>query len=195
MREVVDDLADRRVEDHVRDRHGVGGRTARQRDVAWLEPIVEHGAAAHLVPIVIFRFDPEDRDGWNVVLARDLFGQLDRRERLQQREHRAAEETRLLAGDDRHGARVSQLTARFDRAWRCLSAPLLRGDHRGDLVPPARMRLRPRDRASPVLTVRRVAGEERGDGAEIVRVIGGELADPREAPHVDRHPHGGFRQR
>ena len=112
VREVVDDLADRRVEDHVRDRHRVGGRAGRQRDVARLELIVEHGAAAHLVPIVIFRFDPEDGDGRNVVLARDLLGQLDRRERLQQREQRAAEEPRLLAGDDRDGAGVRQAGGR-----------------------------------------------------------------------------------
>ena len=139
---------------------------------------------------MIFRLDPEHRDGRHVVLARDLFGELDRGQRLQQREQRAAEETRLLAGDDRHGAGVRQLTARVDRARRRLAAPLLRGDHRGDRVPPARMRLRPRDRARPVLTVRRVAGEERRHGAEIVRVIGGELADPGEAPHVDRDPYG-----
>ena len=180
---------------HVRDRHRVDGRPGRQCDVARLELIVEHGAAADLVPIVIFRLDPEDRDGRHVVLSRDLVGQLDRRERLHQREQRAAEETGLLAGDDRHGAGVRQLTAGVERARRRLAAPLLRRDHRGDLVPPAWMRLRPRDRAGPVLTVRRVAGEERGDGAEIVGVIADQFAAPREAPHVDREPYGRFRER
>jgi len=103
--------------------------------------------------------------------------------------------TGLLTGDNRHGAGVRQLTAGFDRARRRLAAALLRRDHRGDLVAPARMRLRPRDRAGPVLTVRRVAGEERRDGAEIVGVIADQLADPREAPHVDREPYGRFRER
>jgi hypothetical protein len=35
---------------------------------------------------VIFRVDPEDGDGRHVMIARDLIGKLERRERFEQRE-------------------------------------------------------------------------------------------------------------
>ena len=169
---------------------GTGSRRpGAEGDGARLELIVEHRAASDLVPIVVFRLDPEDRDGRHMVLPRHLFGQLERGQGLQQREERTAEQTCLLAGDDRHGAGVGQCAARRS------PAPAPRGaaagrDHRAISSPPARMRLRTRDRAGPVGALRRVAGEERRDGAEMVGVIGGEPTAPRKASDVDREPNG-----
>ena len=73
---------------------------------------VEHRAGRDLVPVVILGVDPEDRHHRHAVLAADTaLRQPDRRERLQQRVERAAEEPGLLAGDDRHGAGIGQRRA------------------------------------------------------------------------------------
>ena len=44
--------------------------------------VVEHRTRADFLPVVILGVDPEDRDGRHVVVARDLLGELDRRQRL-----------------------------------------------------------------------------------------------------------------
>ena len=67
---------------------------------------VEDRCRSHFVPVVIFGVDPEDRHRRHLVLAGNLVGQLQRGQRLEQREQRAAKETRLLAGDDRDGRGV-----------------------------------------------------------------------------------------
>ena len=83
---------------------------------------------------------------------------------------RTAEQTRLLAGDDRHGA-GSASDARLRCAPAGLAAALLRRRLPRRSAAGAGMRLGPRDRCAPRLRLRRVAGEERGDRGEIVRVI------------------------
>ena len=55
---------------------------------------------------MIFRIDPEDRDGRHAVFARDLVGELESRQRFQQREQRTAEKPGLLTGDERDRARI-----------------------------------------------------------------------------------------
>ena len=67
---------------------------------------------------------------------RHLFGELDRGERLEQREEWSAEQSRLLAGDDGDGPGISQRPAGFDGARRGAAALLLRVDDRRDLWTP-----------------------------------------------------------
>jgi hypothetical protein len=63
---------------------------------------------------------------------------------------------------------------------------LLTGENASDLSRLPRVRLRARDDMRPGLTVGRVAREEAGDGIEILCVVGGEAADPGEAPEIYR---------
>ena len=75
-------------------------RCAGSGDGARRQRLVEDRTRPDFVPVVILGVDPEDGDGRHVVVARHLLGELDRRQRLEQREERAAEQARLLAGDD-----------------------------------------------------------------------------------------------
>ncbi len=77
---------------------------------------VEDGRRADLVPVVILRVDPEDRDGARPVLPLDAGREPDGGDRLEEREQRSTEEPGLLASDDRHRRRVSERT----RACTCL---------------------------------------------------------------------------
>ena len=68
---------------------------------------------------------------------------------------------------------------------------LLPRDDASGLGATAVVRLRPRDRVGPRAAIGRIAGEKRRDRSEVVRVIGGEPANPRKSPDVDRNTHGG----
>ena len=92
------------------------------------------GTRPDFVPVVIFGVDPEDGDGRHLVVARDLLGELERGERLEQREQRSAEEPGLLAGDDGDRLAIGEQRARFAGARRRLAPLLLRGDHARDVV-------------------------------------------------------------
>ena len=59
------------------------------------------------------------------MIARDLLGELERGQRLEQREQRTAEEPGLLAGDDGDRAAVGEQPRRLARARRRAAALLL----------------------------------------------------------------------
>jgi len=119
------------------------------------------------------------------VIARHLIGELQRRQRLEQREDRAAEQSGLLAGDDRDGASIGEEFSRVARTRRRLAALLLPGDDARDLLTPALVALRAGNRVGPGGAVGRIAREERGDGRKIVGVVGRQPANPRKATDVD----------
>ena len=183
--ELVERRQDRIVEPDRRDRPRVHHQLAGQRDGARRQRLVEDRARPDLVPVVIFRVDPEDRDRGHAVLARDLLGELERRQRLEQRVERPAEEPGLLAGDDgdRRGRRALR---RFDGARRGAAAPLLRGDDRGDVRRAAGRAPARADRVRPGGAVGRIAGKKRRDRGKVVRVVGGEAPDPGKPADVDR---------
>ena len=79
--------------------------------------LAEDGARSHFVPIVVFGFDPEDRDRGHAVPARYLVGELERRDGFEQRVDRTAEEARLLAGQHGHGRGVGEPIGRRATAW------------------------------------------------------------------------------
>jgi hypothetical protein len=60
---------------------------------------------------VVLAVGPEDGDRRHALLLADARRQPDGGDRLEQRVERAAEEACLLAGDDRDGLRVAQLSA------------------------------------------------------------------------------------
>ena len=135
------------------------GRVA-QRHVTGREVGVEHAARLDLVPVVVLALDPEDRHRRDAVLGRDALRQPDRRDRLEQREHRPAEQRRLLAGDDRDGVRIAQLRGRRQRLGRRAAAALLRLQNRGHRLALPRMLLRAGDRAAPRGRIGGIAGKE-----------------------------------
>ncbi len=97
----------------------------------------------------------------------------------------------LLAGDDRRPCcrSASRRAASRARGGRSVAAPAERDDV-GDLGAAAVVRLGPRDRVGPRASVGRIAGKKRRDRSKVVRVVGGEPADPRKPPDIDRNAHG-----
>jgi hypothetical protein len=140
---------------------------------------------------VIFTFDPEDRHRRDIKLVPNVRGKLDGRNRLEQREHRPAEQRRLLAGDDRDGPRVTELGSRVTRRLWSTTPALLRLENRDNGVTLTRMLLRAADRGAPRRWIRGAAREELGHTPIVVRVIGRELPDPGKPSNVDREAHGG----
>ena len=124
------------------------------------------------------------------MVARDLIGHLEGGERLEQGVQRAAKQSRLLAGDDRDGARIGELARGFDGANRRLTPPLLRADDVGDLRVRPRNGSRARDRLGPRGVRRRIARIERRDRRKVVGVVGGEPFHPRKAADIDRDSNG-----
>ena len=96
----VDGVRDPLIEHQAADRELAGALEAGELDALGVHLCVEHRTAADLGPVVILSVNPEHRDHGRTVLARDLCGQLHRRQRLEQREQRATEKPRLLSGDD-----------------------------------------------------------------------------------------------
>jgi hypothetical protein len=135
----------------------VGAGPRRKRNRARRQRVIEDGTRPDLLPVVIFGVDPEHRDRRNVVIARDLLGQFDRRHRLQQREQRSAEQPGLLAGDDRDRASIRKQAARGDGVRRRTTSRLLAPDHVGDRIAATVVRLRSRNRIGPGGTIGWVA--------------------------------------
>ena len=95
----------------------------------------------HFIPVVIFRFDPEDRDGRNAVLLGDTRGEFYRCQCLVQREQWTTEQTRLLSGHDRDALRIGEAGRRVARGlWR-IAAFELTQKNAAELGPIARMLL------------------------------------------------------
>ena len=162
------------------------GRLARRKlNGAQRQRLVEHLTGADFIPVVILRIDPEDRDARNLMGARDLSRELERRQRLEQGERRTAEQSSLLTRDDGDCLRIRELLACGHRARRRGAAALLIGDDRGNLGAPAAVRLRPPDRFSPGRGIGWIAGKKRRDRWKIESVIGRQTPDPREAADVD----------
>ncbi len=147
---------------------------------------VEHAAAPHFLPVVILGVDPEDRHRGHLVLLLDLLRQRDRRDRLEQRVDRPAEQSGLLAGDDGDGFRIGEPCARRQRGRRRVAGLLLRGDRGGQRGAIARMLLGAGDRRPPGLRLGRIAGEEVGQFREVVDVVDAERPGPRRAGKIDR---------
>ena len=122
------------------------------------------------------------------MLPTDLLGQLERCERLEEREERSAEEPRLLSCDNRDCPVIRECPARLDRAWCRVASALLLPDDRGDLLPVALVRLCARNRVHPRLAIGRITREKRRDRPEVVRVVGGQAPDPWKAADVDGDP-------
>src|SRR5947209_2582423 len=115
---------------------------------------------------MILRLDPEHRDRGNAVLFLHTLGELQRGERLVQREQRSAEETSLLTGDDGDGLFIGDERRRLARRRRSTAPLELRAENRRELRSLARMFLRARDRVGPRRRGRGVAGEKRREGRE-----------------------------
>ena len=96
----------------------------------------------------------------------------------------------MLPGDDGDGAPIGQQSAGFSSVGRRLTPLLLPGDDGGDLLAAPIVRLRAGDGVGPRSRIRGIARVERRDRAKIVRVVGGEAANPREAPNIDRYACG-----
>ena len=117
--------------------------------------------------------------------SRNFVRELQRRDRLEERVGRAAEETCLLAGE--HGDRpgVSKLLAGGGRLRRCAPAPLLPANGLGQLLALTRVRLRAGDGRRPGGLVRWMAGKERREAGERKGVVCGETFDPGKTAQVD----------
>jgi hypothetical protein len=137
---------------------------------------------------VILGVDPEDGDGGDLVIARDLLRKLHRRQRFQQREERSAKQPGLLSGDDGDRAGIGEEPSGLARARRRLTSFLLAGDDGGNLGAASIVRLGPGNRLGPGGAVRRVAGKKRRDRAEVVCVVRRQPANPWKPPHIHREP-------
>ncbi len=146
---------------------------------------VEHRTPAHFVPVVILGVDPEHRHDGHAVVAAHRRGEFHGGDRFEQREQRSAEEPGLLAGDDDNGPRIGEPCGGGSRCrWR--PAPLLlSGEHARDLGRRTGVGVAARDRLSPGLAFRGVAGEVRPHAIEREGVVGGQASNPGEAANVD----------
>ena len=117
----------------------------------------------------------------------DLLGEFHRSQRLVDAEGGAAEQTRLLSGDDGDGAGINKLRRRFARLGRRVTVCLLSPENVDDGGALARMLLRARDGPGPRRGRGRIAGKKRREGWKGKRVVGRELPDPRKTSNVDRN--------
>ena len=139
-----------------------------ERDVADVQVRVEHAAALHFVPVVVFGIDPEDRAAGTPCRRRPV-GQPDGRDRLEQGEQRTAEERRLLTGHHRDGPRIAKLGGCGDRfGWRAAGAA---APDLSDRLAMSRISLRPRERIHPCRRIGGVAGKELCDARVVERVV------------------------
>ena len=134
---------------------------------------------------MILGVHPEDRDRGHALFLLGAPRELNRGDRLQQREQRSAEHARLLPGDDGDRRGVGEARAGRARRGRRVARILLRGDHGGDRSPIARMLLRARDGVAPRAGRQRVARVERRDLLKVEGVVAGERTDPGKATDVD----------
>ena len=124
------------------------------------------------------------------MIPRHLIGELQRGERFEQREQRPAEQAGLLAGEDGDRAWIGKTPRSVDRRWRRVPVSLLRDDDVRDFAAAMIVRLRAGDCAGPRGALGWIARKKRRDRAEIVRVVGGEPANPRKAPDIDGNADG-----
>ena len=164
-----------------------------QTDGLGLERRVQDRTAGDLRPVVILGVDPEDGHHCDAVIAFDGRGQFHRRQRLQQREERAAEQPGLLSRDDDAGRRVGEPRRVVARRGRRLARRLLSGDQAGQCLRLATRGLRSANRVGPCRGVGGVAGEEGRDLLVRERVVGRQAPDPRELADVDGERAGGGR--
>jgi hypothetical protein len=188
-------LAGRVVEPDASNRPFVRAGWIAERDVLQVQIRIEHAGALHLVPVVILRVDPEDRHGRDAMLGPYALGELDGRERFEQREQRSAEEPGLLSGHDRHRVGIAEVRGCRDGFGRSAAAPLLRLHHVGHRVASADMPLRPRDGIAPGGPVRRVASEEVREPRVVEDVVRRQASNPWKAPDVDGKAGGRAGQR
>ena len=146
------DRADRRVPGAWRRRH---------RDRAALQLVVEHRDGRDFVPVVILGFDPEHGDRRHAVFLRDPRGELRGRQSFVEREQRTAEQSGLLAGDDRDGIRIGEARRGLASGRRRVAPLELRREERAQLGALTRMALRVRDCGGPRGGRGRVAGKKR----------------------------------
>src|SRR5690606_37486752 len=183
--EFVDGGADLLVERQRGDGQSARAVDIRKRDGFRLEVGVEDGAAADLVPVMVLGIDPEDRDRRHAVFGGGSPGELQRGDGLEQRQKRAAEHARLLAGDDRHAVWALK-EGRGLAGFGWSPSPLLLGrNHGGDAVTVSPVLLRPRNRGLPRVARGWIAVVQRRDAREIRGVLAGEWPDPRETLDVD----------
>jgi hypothetical protein len=148
--------------------------------------VVEHRTAAHFLPVVVFRIDPEHRHGAHAALGGDRAGELDGRDGLVERVERPAEEPGLLAGDDGHGGLVGEGGRGGERLRRRPAVALLRGEQGGQMWRGAlRTGVHTGDDVRPRCVILRIAGVERGESVERERVIRREAANPRQLTEID----------
>ena len=146
---------------------------------------VEHAARSNFVPVVIFRVDPEHRDRRDAVVRCNALCQLNRRQRLEQREQRTAKESCLLACDDRDAFRIAQPPGGSNGVRGGVPASLLRLDDIDYRAAVARMLLGPMHGIAPRGGMSRVACKEIRDTLVLERIVSGEAFDPREATNLD----------
>jgi hypothetical protein len=120
---------------------------------------------------VIFGIDPEHGDSRHAMLGAHLFGKTNRRDRLQQREQRPAEETSLLSGDDGDRLRIDELTCRIDGRVRRAASTLLTVKQVDDRLSFARELLRSGNRLTPCGGIGRIASKEVGDARVVEDVV------------------------
>jgi hypothetical protein len=125
-----------------------------------------------------------------MMLVPDLLGESDGGQRLEQREQRAAEESRLLSGDHGNGVPVAQLCRGRHGLGRGAAPLLLCLQDGGDAFPIARMRLRSSDGIPPCRRLGRVPREELGEPPVLERVILRQAPDPGKTTDVDGKPRG-----
>jgi len=146
---------------------------------------VEHRTAPDFLPVVILRVDPEHGDGRHVVVAFVAARELQRGERLQQREQRTAENAGLLTCEYRDRRGIGQARGGGARAGRRVPLFLLCREDGSDPRAIARVLLCPLDGLAPRLAIHRVARVESLDLLEVVRVVAGERPNPREAADIE----------
>ena len=154
---------------------------------AWSDD--EHAGRSHFLPVVVLGVHPEDRDGGHAVLLADAARQLKGRDRLEQGVERAAEEARLLAGDDADGGGIGELGG---RALRFRGRPALLelgADQLRERLPIVRRTLDALDGGAPRQRIGGIARKERGDAREVLGVRLDERANPRQTAQIDRLAH------
>jgi hypothetical protein len=114
-----------------------------------------------------------------------------RRQGLEQREHRPAQQACLLAGDDGDGLGIEQALCGLARGRWGFPPGLLPEESLDDDCTVARVRPRPRDGVPPGVRRGGVPGVERGEPLRRCRVVGCEPAGPRQQADVDRPRHRG----
>ena len=156
-----------------------------ERDPVQLEVVVEDLAGADLVEVVVLGVHPEDRHRDHPVLGLHAPCEGDGGERLEQRVERPAEQSGLLAGEDRDRAGRPK-TLRGGQCRRGRPASLqLPGQDVGDSRRAAACRLPRLDGLAPASGRAGRARIELLEAIEGVAVVARERCGPRQLPKID----------